>query len=164
MNKPRIAVIPGSFDPMTLGHLDIIRRASRLYDKIYVAVMINSEKNYMFSIEERKRIAELSCSELENVEVISDGGYLYKLCQRLGAIAIVKGLRNREDFEYEKSMADFNYERNPDCETVFLSCFPGYDGVSSTLVRSFIVSGDFEACEEYVSPKALEYMKKVSNG
>lgn len=164
MNKPRIAVIPGSFDPMTVGHLDIIRRASKLYDKIYVAVMINSGKNYMFSIEERQRIAELSCAEFENVEVISDDGYLYKLCQRLGAISIVKGLRNREDFEYEQGMAEFNYEKNPDCETVFLSCSPKYDGVSSTLVRSFIVSGDFTSCEEYVSPDALEYMKRVSEG
>ena len=101
----RIAIVPGSFDPMTLGHLDIIKRAADLYDRVIVAVMINDSKRYTFSMEERTEIARLTCKDIENVEVISDAGLLADLAKRVGACAIVKGVRDEKDYEYEKEMA-----------------------------------------------------------
>ena len=90
----RIAIVPGSFDPITNGHLDIIKKAAALYDKVYVAVMINDKKTYMFTLEERRMIAESATAEIGGVEVISSSGWLWELAKDLGACAIVKGYRN----------------------------------------------------------------------
>ena len=89
-----VAIVPGSFDPITNGHIDIVKRAAELYEKVYLAVMINAEKSYMFSIDERKDIAKAALRGFEGVEVISSEGYLWKLAEELSAVAIVKGVRN----------------------------------------------------------------------
>ena len=105
IKKESIAIVPGSFDPITNGHLYVIKEARKLYDKIYVAVMINSEKNYTFSLEERKRISDSAVTDMDGVEVISYDGWLYELANSLKADAIVKGYRNDVDVEYEQKMA-----------------------------------------------------------
>ena len=105
MAKQRIAVVPGSFDPITNGHIDVIRRATELYDKVFVAVMINDQKNYRFTLEEREAIARAALEGLERVEVISSRGWLWELAKNLGACAIVKGYRNETDLDYEQKMA-----------------------------------------------------------
>ncbi len=136
-----VGIVPGSFDPITLGHLDVIKRAAELCDKVYVAVMINETKKYMFSIEQRKRIAEAACDGIENVEVISSEGMLYALAERLEAEAIIKGVRNETDRAYELNMAEFNEEHNPNAKTVLLDADPTLDTISSTLVREKIING-----------------------
>lgn len=152
----KIAIIPGSFDPMTLGHINIVERAAAVFDKVYVAVMINSSKKYMFSDEERTEIARLSCAHIENAEVIFDGGMLASLARRLGACAIVKGIRDENDYRYEFEMAQYNLRRNPDAQTVFLPCEEGSREISSTAVRERILAGD--DISDFVSPRALAYI------
>ncbi len=134
----RACIIPGSFDPFTLGHLDIVTRASKLFDKVYVVIMVNSEKAGSFDFGQRKLIAETSCAGLPNVSVITAGGLLANLCTALGVCAIVKGIRNGTDLDYETSMAGANRFLAPDVETLFLPAKAEYSFVSSTLVRELI--------------------------
>ncbi len=137
-NDARIAIVPGSFDPITLGHLDIIERASTLYDQVYVAVMINRDKHYLFTLSQRNRLAEVAVSHLKNVQVISSEGMLWELARDLGACALVKGVRNEIDQKYEESMAEYNRERYPDAETILLPADDRYGQISSTKVRELL--------------------------
>lgn len=156
----RIAIVPGSFDPMTNGHLDIIKKAAALYDKVYVAVMINDKKTYMFTLEERRMIAESATAEIDGVEVISSSGWLWKLAKDLGACAIVKGYRNESDLRYEQEMAAFNDAHNPEAKTVLLKAEADLEGLSSTLVREKIRKG--EALEGYLPEAAIEKIKEIT--
>lgn len=155
----KIAIVPGSFDPMTVGHVNIIERASKLFDKVYVAVMINNSKSYMFSEEERTDISRISCAHLSNVEVIFDNGMLADLADRLGASAIVKGIRDDKDYKYEFEMAQFNYRLNPNAQTVFLPCDEGAREISSTVVRQKLADG--ADISDIVSKNAIEYIKNI---
>ena len=137
--EQRIAIVPGSFDPITLGHLDIVRRAAEQYDKVYLAVMMNADKNYMFSLSQRTKIAEASVTEFSNVCVISSEGMLWELAKSLGACAIVKGVRNETDLAYEKMMAEYNSAHYSAAETVLLPAREEHLHLSSTLVRSKIL-------------------------
>lgn len=158
-DKKLIAIVPGSFDPITNGHIDIVRRAAELYDKVYLAVMINPEKKYMFTLEQRKKIAEAAVLEIDKVEVISSEGYLWKLAEELDACAIVKGVRNSVDREYELRMAEYNSAHNPKAETVLLNTADGLAGVSSTLVREKIVKG--EDISDYLPDSAICEIYKI---
>ena len=149
-------LIPGSFDPMTVGHLDVIRRVAARFDKVYVAVMTNDMQNYvqgapvkqyMFTMTQRKQIAVLTCAGLPNVEVITAGGRLIDLVDALDVDWIVKGVRNEADFAYEQQHALYNRAHNARAETLYLPADPAYDGISSTLVRGKIEEGeDLSAC------------------
>ena len=130
-----VAIVPGSFDPITYGHIDIVKRAAQLYDTVYLAVMINDQKKYTFSIEERERIARAAIFNVPNVTVISSSGMLWKLADELCADAIVKGYRNQTDYDYEQKMAEFNAEKNPAAKTVLLQADTRYNALSSTAVR-----------------------------
>ena len=138
----RVAIVPGSFDPITNGHISIVRRAARDYDKVYLAVMINAAKEYTFTMDERVDIARAAVQEIDGVEVISSAGYLWKLAEELDAVAIVKGVRNDVDREYELKMAEYNSAHNPNAETVLLDTEPELAGVSSTLVRERLLRGE----------------------
>ena len=133
--KKGIAIVPGSFDPITYGHIDIVCRAAELYEKVYLAVMINSEKTYTFSLSERKSIATEAVSHIPNVEVIDSDGMLWELARDLNACAIVKGYRNSVDLEYENKMAEYNASKYPDAKTVLLPASPELSNISSTIVR-----------------------------
>ncbi len=152
----RIAVIPGSFDPMTTGHINIIERAAELFDKVFVAVMINNTKTYMFTHEQRTEIARLSLKHLSNVEVIFDDGMLWELALRLDACAIVKGIRDYKDYQYEFEMAQYNYKMNPRAQTVFLPCEEGAREISSTAVRERLERGI--DITDIVSENAIDYI------
>lgn len=136
--KKTIAIVPGSFDPITNGHIDIIERAAEMYDVVYVAVMINDSKKYMFTLEERERIAKACFEGRDNIIVISSDGWLWELAKRLGAMAIVKGYRNDIDLQYEKNMAAFNEEKFPECKTVLLESKEQLSDISSTYIRTLI--------------------------
>ena len=158
--KYSVGIVPGSFDPITLGHIDVIRRASELCEKVYVAVMINSEKEYMFSIDERREIAEAACEEIANAEVISSEGMLYALAETLSAEVIIKGVRNEIDREYELKMARFNEEKYPLAKTLLLEADESLSGISSTLVREGIVNN--RKIEDLLSPRAVEKINKIT--
>ena len=137
----RIGVYPGSFDPARLGHLDIIRRASRLFDKLIVAPMINGEKHSSFTMEEKVDFLQRMTHDLPNVEVESFSGLLADYVKEKNACAIVKGLRAVSDFEYEFQMALANKKLNPDVDTVFLMTGQKYLFLSSTIVRDIARHG-----------------------
>ena len=160
MAKQRIAVVPGSFDPITNGHIDVICRATELYDKVFVAVMINDQKNYRFTLEEREAIARAALEGLERVEVISSRGWLWELAKSLGACAIVKGYRNETDLEYEQKMAEFNKAHNPYAETVLLKASDGLETLSSTVVRERMIND--EQIDGLIPEKAIELIKKLT--
>ena len=137
MNKDRlqrIAVCPGSFDPITEGHMDVIRRASEMFGKVYVAIAEDPGKVPLFSVAERIQMAGEACADLANVEVDSLPGLVVEYAQQQGAVALVKGLRAVSDFEWEFQMALMNRELAPDCETIFLMPSPKYSFVSSTMI------------------------------
>ncbi len=155
----RIAIVPGSFDPITIGHLDLLRRAAKDYDTVYLAVMINSEKQYMFTMEQRKRIAQAAVRDLDNVVVIASDGMLWSLAKELGACAIVKGYRNEKDLAYEEAMAKFNSEHYPDAKTVLLKSNEELVEVSSTVVRSKILAG--EDLRAFLPVEAIDEIYKI---
>lgn len=131
----KIAVCPGSFDPVTQGHMDIIRRAAALFDKVIVVVMTNSAKQPMFSQQERVEFIRRAAAGIDNVEVDCFGGLLADYAREKNATAIVKGLRALSDFEYEFQMALTNRKLNPNTETTFLTTTSEYMYLSSSLVK-----------------------------
>ena len=133
--KNKSVICPGSFDPVTLGHLDIITRASKMFDSVYVAVLINSSKKPCFSIEERMALMREAVEGLSNVEVVRFDGLLAQYCRRHKIDAIVKGLRAVSDFEYEFQMAIANKKLNPQLETIFLTADSDSMYLSSSMVR-----------------------------
>ena len=159
--KERVAIVPGSFDPITIGHVNIAKRAAELYDKVYLAVMINADKSYMFTLDERERIARAATRDIANLEVISSEGYLYKLAERLSAVALVKGVRNEADRAYELMMAEYNSAHYPAAKTVLLECEAGFSEISSTLVREKLQRG--EDLSGYLPKAAIEEIKKITS-
>ena len=134
----RICLFPGTFDPITLGHVDIIDRAVSLFDKLVIGVGINSTKQPMFTPEQRVGwIKDIFKSETR-IEVISYEGLTVDCCKKVGAQFILRGIRYVSDFEYEKAIADMNRMLVPEVETIFLTCSPQYSTISSTLVRDVI--------------------------
>ena len=140
--KNTVAIVPGSFDPITNGHLFVIREAAKLYDKVFVAVMINANKQYTFTLEERTKIAKAATLDIPQVEVISSSGWLYELAKLLDADAIVKGYRNDIDLKYEQEMAEFNKAHAPNTDTVLIKAPEGLSLVSSTLVREKMINNE----------------------
>lgn len=140
----RLAIYPGSFDPPTLGHLDVIERASRLFDEIVVGVGVNSSKKPLLSLEDRVSSLRLSCAHLSNVSVDSFSGLLVEFAESKGAKSIVRGLRATADFEYEFQMAMVNRRLEPDIDTMFLMTKWEYSYLSSSIVREVAnLGGDY---------------------
>ena len=140
----RIAVCPGSFDPVTLGHLDIVRRAARQYDKVYVCAMVNNRKSAgLLSREERLELLRVAVQDVENAVADSWDGWLVDYAKRVGASAVVKGVRNEGDLAWELEMAEFNRSYDPEfaLETVLLPAKKEYQDISSTLVRETLQGG-----------------------
>ena len=131
----RIAVYPGSVDPITNGHIDIIRRSSRPFDQVYVAVLVNSSKTPLFSIEQRMEWIRKVTDGLDNVEVDTFSGLLVDYMREKGAGIIIKGLRAVSDFEYEFQMALMNHKLSKDIETLFMMTSAKYQYLSSSIVK-----------------------------
>jgi len=130
-----IAIYPGSFDPVTLGHLNIIKRASRCFDKLIVCVMVNSSKKGLFDPEERVELLRRCIDRFPNVEVDCSNELLAAYAKRKGATVLVKGLRAVSDYEYEVQMAVVNRKLNPELETMFLASSDKYTYLSSSIVK-----------------------------
>jgi pantetheine-phosphate adenylyltransferase len=141
MNADTLAIYPGSFDPLTNGHVDIIQRGSGLFDRIIVAILLNVEKSPLFTVEERVEIARDVFRTNPNVEVDTFDGLLVEYARARGAGVIVRGLRAISDFEYEMQMALMNRHLNPSVETVFMMPAEPYTYVSSRLVKEVVALG-----------------------
>ena len=149
MSKNRIAVYPGTFDPITLGHEDIVRRAADLFDEVIVAVAGSTNKRTLFSLDERVALAE-GVFKASNVRVVGFNSLLMQFVQEQGAQMVVRGLRAASDFEYEFQLAGMNRKLYPKLETIFFTPSEQYMFVSSTLVREVaILGGDVH---QFVSP------------
>ena len=136
----KTAVFPGSFDPITLGHYDLIKRSIPLFDKIIVAIGVNAEKKYMFSLEERKRFIEESFADEPSISVVTYEGLTIDLCKKMKAKFILRGLRNPADFEFEKAIAHTNRKLSK-IETVFLLTAANTSYISSSIVRDVLRNG-----------------------
>ncbi|HLU16518.1 MAG TPA: pantetheine-phosphate adenylyltransferase [Edaphocola sp.] len=134
----RVALFPGTFDPITLGHVDVVRRALPLFDKIVIGIGLNSSKQPMFSPEQRLAWLQEIFKDTDKVEAHAYEGLTIDYCEKIGANFILRGIRYVSDFEYEKGIADMNRMLSKHIETIFLTSSPEYSTVSSTLVRDVI--------------------------
>lgn len=154
----RLAVCPGSFDPITKGHIDIIKRASKLFDKVIIAVSVNASKVSGFTLEERVEMIKLCVADIDNVEVDIVTELLANYVKRVEACAIVKGLRALSDFEYEFQMALANKKLNPEAETLFLTTSGENMYLSSSIVKQIAAFGG--DISDFVLPQINEIVLK----
>lgn len=163
-----IALIPGSFDPITCGHVNVIERTARIFEKVYVAVMNNdsakydarlSSKTYMLDKSERLEAVKLAVAHIQRTEPIAYGGMLIDLVDELGADVIVRGIRTELDLEYELIHAKWNRQHNLRAETLFLPAADELASVSSTYVRELIEENRFDELDGIVPEKVIKYLK-----
>lgn len=136
-----IAVFPGSFDPITLGHVDIIERATLLFDRVIIGIGNNSIKNYMFAASKREEWIKKTFEKNSKIDVLIYNGLTVDFCRKVNATCIVRGLRQSGDFEFEQSIAQMNKALASDIETVFIPCQPRFVAVASSIVRDIIQNG-----------------------
>jgi pantetheine-phosphate adenylyltransferase len=157
----KIAIYPGSFDPITSGHLNIIRRAANIFDKLIVCVMVNSGKNPMFTLEERVELIRRVTQDLPNVEVDHSAELLAEYAKRKGSCVIVKGLRAGSDFENEFQMALINHKLNPNLDTMFLTAESQYMYLSSSTVKE-LGSYDVDLSDFLPGQIIPDFQKRIS--
>ncbi len=149
----KIAVFPGSFDPITVGHVDLVKRALPLFDKIVVAIGLNSQKKYLFDLEQRKAWLNAVFAKEDRVEVAHFQGLTAGYCNEIGAKFLLRGLRNASDFDYEKTISQLNNIVGDGIETIFLISQPGFSHISSTIVRE-IIKGNGDA-SPFIPPEVV---------
>ena len=154
----RLAVYPGSFDPITNGHVDVIARAANLFDEVIVAAATNDAKKSLFSVEERVAMMKEVTARFLNVKVVAFDGLLVEFARQVGAVAVVRGLRAISDFEFEFQLANMSRHLSPDIESVFMTPQEQYTFISSTLVREIAVMGG--NVSEFVHPLVETELKK----
>ena len=137
----KIAVFPGSFDPITKGHVDIVQRALPLFDEIIIAIGNNTDKKYLFSISERQKWIQKIFAGNKKITVTSYDGLTVKFCESVNAGYIIRGLRTSADFEFERGIAQMNKAMAPAIETIFIISNPAYSAIASTIVRDILTNG-----------------------
>ena len=152
----------GTFDPITVGHVDIIERAAKLCDRLVVGVVVNYAKNCYFDLQERKKLVEAAVSHIKNVEVVAFSEHLPTYVKKEGFDVIIRGLRNESDFDYEIGLAQlYDYFLKGSCETVFIMTKPEYSYISSTIVRqNFDLGADVSG---WVTPSVYKLMKELKH-
>jgi len=158
----RIAVFPGTFDPLSLGHVDIVKRALHLFDAIYIAIGINMNKKPLFSLALRQKWLKTVFKDYPQIRIDTYHGLTVDYCKEKNAAYILRGLRNTMDFEYEKTLAQLNNKLNPFTETVFMMCHPEYNAINSSAIRDILINqGDASA---FLPPEiAMDIQNNVSN-
>ena len=154
----KTAIYPGSFDPVTLGHYDIIERSSKIFDKVIVGVLVNSAKSPLFSVEERVKMLEEVTAALPNVEIKAFNGLLIDFVRQNGANVIIRGLRAITDFEYELQMAQMNRVIAPEIDTLFLTTNLKYAYLSSSMAKEVAMYGG--DISEFLAPTVAEKVKE----
>lgn len=152
----KIALFPGSFDPITKAHVDILKRSLSLFDKIYIGIGENSSKKSFLSIEKRIEMVKAVFIDEPKVEVVSYEGLTVNFCEKIGASHMIRGIRTVSDFEYEKAIAQMNHALIPNIESIFIVSKPGYSSISSTIVRDILrYGGDVS---QFVPTAALPFL------
>ena len=153
----KIAIFPGSFDPITCGHVSIVRRAIPLFDKIIIAIGVNALKSTYFDLEKRKKMIQTVFADCDKIEVQSYTGLTIDYCKSVNAKFLLRGLRTSADFEFERSIGQINKQLNPDIETVFLLTQPEHTALNSSIVRDILRNnGDVS---QFVPKEALSFLK-----
>ena len=158
----RIAVCPGSFDPITVGHLDLAERAAAIFDRVILCVMVNGEKKHMFTLDERLELARAAAAHLPNVEAAACGGLLADFAREQGACALVKGVRGGTDLDWEMQLAQINRDLFPRLDTVLLPALPEHMHISSTMVREMLRYR--QDLSHYIPPDALSALQRIREG
>ena len=158
----RIAVCPGSFDPITVGHLDLAERAAAIFDRVILCVMVNGEKKHMFTLDERLELARAAAAHLPNVEAAACGGLLADFGRERGACALVKGVRGGTDLDWEMQLAQINRDLFPRLDTVLLPARPEHMHISSTMVREMLRYQ--QRLEPYIPSGAMRALLRIREG
>ena len=137
----KIALFPGSFDPVTKAHVDIVKRSVSLFDKVYIGIGVNSTKKGLLSVAQRENMLRAVFANDDRIHIIAYEGLTVNFCKSIGANYMIRGIRTVSDFEYEKAIADMNRSIDGHIETIFLTCLPQYTSVASTLVRDVLRNG-----------------------
>jgi len=152
----KIALFPGSFDPVTKAHVDIVKRSVDLFDKLYIGIGVNSTKQGLLSIEKREQMIRSVFENDDRIHVIAYEGLTVNFCKTIGAQYMVRGIRTVSDFEYEKAIAQMNHSLEPGIESIFIVSKPGYSSISSTIVREVLrFNGDVS---QFIPKEALPYL------
>lgn len=156
----KIAVFPGSFDPITIGHVDIVTRSIGLFDKLHIAIGVNTQKKYLFKLEQRLAWLKEVFKDYPTIVVDSYEGLTTKYCEQVGANFILRGIRSAGDFEYEKTIAHLNNSMNPSLETLLILSKPEYSSISSTIVRE-IIKADGDVRQFVPEAVAINIQSKI---
>ncbi len=152
----KIALFPGSFDPITLAHIDILNRALPLFDKVYVGIGLNSNKQSLLTAKEREEMLKNVFAKHKNIEVLTYEGLTVDICKKVNAQYMIRGIRSVSDFEYEKAISQMNHAMQPDIESIFVLSKPGFSAISSTIVRDILRNGGDTT--QFVPKEVADYL------
>jgi pantetheine-phosphate adenylyltransferase len=152
----KIALFPGSFDPVTKAHVDILKRSISLFDKVIIGIGVNSTKQALLNLEQRKQMLEAVFADEPKVEVQTYSGLTVDFCKQIGANYMIRGIRTVSDFEYEKAIAQMNHALVPEIESIFIVSKPGYSSISSTIVRDILRNGG--DISQFVPKEAMSFL------
>jgi pantetheine-phosphate adenylyltransferase len=152
----KIALFPGSFDPVTKAHVDIVKRSVSLFDKVYIGIGVNSSKAGLLSVEKREQMLRAVFDADERIHVVAYEGLTVNFCKSIGAGYMIRGIRTVSDFEYEKAIAQMNHSLEPEIESIFIVSKPGYSSISSSIVREIMrYNGDVA---QFIPKEALAFL------
>jgi pantetheine-phosphate adenylyltransferase len=152
----KIALFPGSFDPVTKAHVDIVKRSVSLFDKLYIGVGVNSSKAGLLTVEKREQMLRAVFETDPRIHIIAYEGLTVNFCKSIGASYMIRGIRTVSDFEYEKAIAQMNHSLEPEIESIFIVSKPGYSSISSSIVREIMrYNGDVS---QFIPKEALAYL------